>query len=184
MTIRRLFIANRGEIAVRIIRTAQQLGIETVLGVSTADRDSLGARMATRVVVLGPAPAQQSYLDAPRVVHAAKATGCQALHPGYGFLSEKPQLARLCDEAGVIFVGPTAECIETLGDKLSARQFAMQAGVAMVPGTELLESVDAAIAAAEQIGFPLVMKASAGGGGKGMFRKTPSVMVGFTWSDS
>lgn len=170
MALKRLFVANRGEIAVRILRTARRLGIETVLGVSVADRDSLGAEMADRTVVLGPAPAQKSYLDASLVVHAAAASGCDALHPGYGFLSEKPQLSRLCEEAGVIFVGPKAETIETLGDKLAGRAFAREAGVQTVPGTDSIDTVARARRAADELGYPVVMKASAGGGGKGMFK--------------
>src|SRR6185312_9549292 len=114
MPIQRLFIANRGEIAVRIARTAHELGIETVLGVSEADKETLAAQMVDRVVVLGPAAAARSYLDVSLIVHAAKATGCAALHPGYGFLSEKPQLSRLCEEAGLVFVGPRAQTIEAL----------------------------------------------------------------------
>lgn len=172
MAVKRLFVANRGEIAVRILRTARSLGIETVLGVSAADRDSLGAEMADRAVVLGPAPAQKSYLDARVVVHAAAASGCDALHPGYGFLSEKPQLPRLCEEAGVIFVGPKAETIETLGDKLAGRAFARAADVQTVPGTDFIATVAQARHAASQLGYPVVMKASAGGGGKGMFKAT------------
>lgn len=172
MTIRRLFIANRGEIAVRILRAAHKLGIETVIGVSAADRDSLGARMADRAVVLGPAPSAKSYLDVNLIMHAAIATGCDALHPGYGFLSEKPGLARLCEEEGVIFVGPTPETIETLGDKLGARALAKEAGVATVPGTDHVASLADARAAAERLGYPVVMKASAGGGGRGMFKAT------------
>ena len=170
MAVQRLFVANRGEIAVRILRTARQLGIETVLGVSAADRDTLGAEMADRAVVLGPAPAQKSYLNAPLVVHAAAATGCDALHPGYGFLSEKPELSRLCEEAGVTFVGPRAETVETLGDKLAGRAFAREAGVPMIPGTNLIETLADARRAAGKLGYPVVMKASAGGGGKGMFK--------------
>src|SRR5262249_22707545 len=134
MSLRRLFVANRGEIAVRIIRAAHKLGIEAVLGVSEADRTSLGAQMADRVGVLGPAPALRSYLDVGTVVHAAKATGCDALHPGYGFLSEKPELSRHCEDAGLVFVGPRAETIEALGDKLAARALAQEVGVPTVPG--------------------------------------------------
>src|ERR1700752_2824310 len=115
MALNRLFVANRGEIAVCILRTARRLGIETVLGVSSADRDSMGAEMADRTVVLGPPPSAKSYLDERLVVHAAKATGCDALHPGYGFLSEKPKLASLCEEEGITFVGPRPETIEALG---------------------------------------------------------------------
>ena len=170
MPIRRLFIANRGEIAVRILRAAKKLGIETVLGVSAADRDSLGARMADRAVVLGPAPSVKSYLDVNLNLHAAKATGCDALHPGYGFLSEKPELSRLCAENGIIFVGPRPETIETLGDKLAARAIAAAAGVQTVPGTDHIATIADAKSAAALLGYPVLMKASAGGGGRGMFR--------------
>ncbi len=170
MALSRLFVANRGEIAARIIRTAKALGIETVLGVSDADRGSLPARMADRAVCLGPAPATRSYLRADLVLHAAKATGCDALHPGYGFLSEKEALSRGCEEAGIAFVGPRPETIGLLGDKLSARAAAREAGVPLVPGTEGIATLKAAREAAEGLGYPVVMKASAGGGGKGMFR--------------
>jgi len=172
MRLKRLFVANRGEIAVRILRTARRLGLETVLGVSAADTESLGAEMADRVVVLGPAPSAKSYLDVRLVVHAAKGTGCDALHPGYGFLSEKPELSRLCESEGLAFVGPRAETIEALGDKLSARTLARETGVRTVPGTDHMASVRDAQAAAAELGFPVVMKASAGGGGRGMFKAT------------
>ena len=170
MTIKRLFIANRGEIAVRILRTARELGIETVLGASAADRETLGAEMADRVVILGPPAAAKSYLDVCLIVHAAKASGCDALHPGYGFLSEKPALSRLCEENGIVFVGPRAETIEGLGDKLSARAIARDAGVQTVPGTNHVATLEQAKAAAAGLGYPVVMKASAGGGGRGMFK--------------
>jgi acetyl-CoA carboxylase biotin carboxylase subunit len=170
MAIKRLFVANRGEIAVRILRTAKKLGIETVIGVSAADQQSLGAQMADRAVVLGPAPSSKSYLDVRLVVHAAKATGCDALHPGYGFLSEKQELSRLCEKEEIIFVGPRAETIETLGDKLGARALALAAGVQTVPGTDHIATVEAAKSAADMLGYPVVMKASAGGGGRGMFK--------------
>ncbi|TAM12273.1 MAG: ATP-grasp domain-containing protein [Nevskiaceae bacterium] len=181
MPIKRLFVANRGEIALRVLRTAKRLGIETVIGVSAADRNSWPATFADRAVVLGPAPAAKSYLDVKLVVHAAHATGCDALHPGYGFLSEKPALSRLCEDNGIAFVGPRAETIETLGDKLSARRIAHDAGVATVPGTDRIDSVAAALGAADTLGYPVVMKASAGGGGKGMFlaRSTADIRAGF-----
>lgn len=169
MPMNRLFVANRGEIALRILRTANRLGIETVLGVSDADRDTLPARYADRAVVLGPAQATKSYLDVNLVLQAAKSTNCDALHPGYGFLSEKPELSRRCDEEGITFVGPRPETIEALGDKLSARAIAREAGVPTVPGTDHIASVRDAQRAADEIGYPVVMKASAGGGGKGMF---------------
>ncbi|MBX3540922.1 MAG: acetyl-CoA carboxylase biotin carboxylase subunit [Chelatococcus sp.] len=172
MAIKRLFIANRGEIAVRIQRAAKSLGIETVIGISAADKDSLGAQMADRAVVLGPAPSSQSYLDVNLILHAALATGCDALHPGYGFLSEKPELSRLCMDNGIIFVGPRPETIATLGDKLGARALALEAGVPTVPGTDHIAGVAEAKTAAEALGYPVVMKASAGGGGRGMFKAT------------
>ena len=181
MALRRVLIANRGEIALRIVRAAKALGIETVLAASAADRDSLAAREADRVVVLGPAPARASYLDAGLVVHAAKATGCDALHPGYGFLSERASLARLCEENGVVFVGPTSQSIEAVGDKLAARRLAKAAGVAMTPGSAKLETAEEAVAFASEIGFPVVTKASAGGGGRGMVvaRDAKSLQDGF-----
>lgn len=169
MTIRRVFVANRGEIAVRIIRAAHALGIETVQAVSAADEDSLAARMSDRTVVLGPAQSKNSYLDARLLIHAATQTQCDALHPGYGFLSERAELANLCSENDITFVGPTADTIEALGDKLRARAIAEDAGVPLVPGTDSIADVATAQAAAESIGYPVVMKASAGGGGRGMF---------------
>ena len=165
----RLFVANRGEIAVRILTAANSIGLETVLGVSAADRNGLGPELAGRVVVLGPAVPARSYLDENLTVQAARSTGCDALHPGYGFLSERPSLARLCESEGIVFVGPRAETIEALGDKLSARKLAGASGVPLLPGTKALHSADAACAAAEEIGYPVVIKASAGGGGRGMF---------------
>ena len=169
MTIKRTLVANRGEIAVRVIRAAHALGIEAVQVVSAADRDSEAARMADQVVVIGPAPSKQSYLNASLIVHAAKQTGCDALHPGYGFLSERAELANLCAENGITFVGPAAETIAALGDKLRSRVIAAQAGVPLVPGSDQIASVSAAHIAAEKLGYPVLMKASAGGGGRGMF---------------
>ena len=167
MTIRRIFIANRGEIAVRIIRTCRTLGIETVLAVSEADRSSLGARLATRSVCIGPARSAQSYLKTATIVEAALRTGSDALHPGYGFLSENAQLAELCEKNGVIFIGPTADQITAVGDKLRARRHAEEAGVPVVPGGAI-ENPEEAEALADRIGFPLLIKAVAGGGGRGM----------------
>jgi acetyl-CoA carboxylase biotin carboxylase subunit len=169
MSITRVFIANRGEIAVRIIRACRAAGLECVIGVSAADRDGLGAELADRAVVLGPAPARESYLNLPLIVHAAMATGCDALHPGYGFLSERAEIAALCSENGIAFVGPRPETIELLGDKLRAREVAEQAGLARVPGSAALGDASEARRAAEEIGYPVVLKASAGGGGRGMF---------------
>jgi acetyl-CoA carboxylase biotin carboxylase subunit len=169
MPIRRILIANRGEIALRVIRTCERLGIETVLAASKADLGSLPARRATRTVCIGPAAAAQSYLSAPTIVQAALGTGCDAIHPGYGFLSERAELARLCEQEGVIFVGPTAEQIEAVGDKLKARAAAEAAGVPVVPGGPAATRAEA-IALGREIGAPLLVKAVGGGGGRGMKR--------------
>ena len=168
MAIKRLFIANRGEIALRIVRAAQALDIETVLGVSEADRDSAAARLADRAIVIGPAPAAKSYLDPRLVVHAAKETRCDGLHPGYGFLSERAILPKLCADHGVAFVGPTAEVIDALGDKLRARAMAKAAGVPLVPGSDEIASAADARREGRLIGYPVLLKAAAGGGGRGM----------------
>ncbi len=165
--IRRLLIANRGEIAARVIRTCTRLGIESVLAASDADVESLPARLADRVVRLGPAPAAQSYLDPDAVVRAAVAVGADAVHPGYGFLSENPSLARACAAAGIVFVGPAPESLEAVGDKLKARGHALAAGLPVVPGGEAADLVGAQAVAAE-VGYPLLVKAVGGGGGRGM----------------
>jgi len=167
MAIQRIFVANRGEIAVRILRTCRTLGIETVLGVSEADRESLGARMADRVLCLGPAQPAQSYLRVDTVVQAALGSECDAIHPGYGFLSERGDLARLCEAEGVIFIGPTADQIEAVGDKLRARAAAEAAGVPVIPGGSAGSPEDARLLA-DTIGMPLLVKAAGGGGGRGM----------------
>jgi acetyl-CoA carboxylase biotin carboxylase subunit len=168
MTLGRILIANRGEIAVRIARAARTLGVETVLAASSADKNSLAAQEADRTVVVGPGPARSSYLAAPVILHAAQATGCDALHPGFGFLSERADFAQLCEDEGIVFVGPTAECIRRVGDKLSARALARAAGVPMAAGSDEVGSVSAAHAVADAIGYPVITKASAGGGGRGM----------------
>jgi acetyl-CoA carboxylase biotin carboxylase subunit len=167
--IKRVLVANRGEIAVRVIRAAHALGIEVVQAVSDADRDTMAADLADRVVVLGPAAARDSYLNADLVIHAAKATGCDALHPGYGFLSERAKLAQACQDEGIIFVGPAAQVIDDLGDKLRARDIAEKAGIPLVPGSGHVRTASEAAEAAKVLGLPVVMKASAGGGGRGMF---------------
>ena len=167
-TLKRVFVANRGEIAVRVIRACKALGLETVLGVSEADRASLGARLADRVICIGPPPAAQSYLRPEILVTAALGAGCQALHPGYGFLSERASFQRLCSDAGLAFVGPPAEAMEAMGDKLNAIRIARRSGVPTVPGSGDLVSAQSASAAAATIGFPCLLKASAGGGGRGM----------------
>ena len=169
MALSRVFVANRGEIAWRIVRACRSLGLESVVGVSDADRESLAAELADRAVVLGPAPARDSYLNANLLVHAAKATACDALHPGYGFLSESAALAALCEREEIAFVGPRAETIERLGDKLTARSIAAEAGVPIVPGSGEIRSAADARRFAASAGYPVLMKASAGGGGRGMF---------------
>jgi acetyl-CoA carboxylase biotin carboxylase subunit len=168
MAIKRLFIANRGEIALRVIRAAQALNIETVVAVSDADRDTAAARQADRAVVLGPASAAKSYLDPRLVVHAAKESGCDGLHPGYGFLSERAILPHLCAEHGIAFVGPEPDVIDALGDKLRARAMAGAAGVPLVPGSDCVATAADARREGDRIGYPVLLKASAGGGGRGM----------------
>lgn len=168
MAIKRLFIANRGEIALRIVRAAQALNIETVVAVSDADRESAAAKLADRAIILGPAAAAKSYLDPRLVVHAARETGCDGLHPGYGFLSERAILPRLCAEHGIAFVGPEPDMIDALGDKLRARAMARDAGVPLVPGSDCIATAADARSEAKRIGFPVLIKASAGGGGRGM----------------
>jgi acetyl-CoA carboxylase biotin carboxylase subunit len=169
VAIRRILIANRGEIAARIIRTCRKLRIETVLAASEADRDSMPARMADRTVCIGPARSTDSYLKVETIVQAALGTGSDAIHPGYGFLSERAALARHCEETGVIFIGPTATQIEAMGDKLRARAEAEAAQVPVVPGGAI-SSVEEALELARRIGSPLLVKAAGGGGGRGMKR--------------
>lgn len=168
-TINTLFIANRGEIALRIIRTAKKLGLKTALGVSEADANSSAAAAADIVVRLGPAPSSQSYLNIARVVAAAKEAGAEAVHPGYGFLSENINFARAVAEAGMIFVGPQPRALDAMGDKLKARAVAIEAGLPVVPGGEAETAQDAAKIAGKT-GYPLLIKAVSGGGGRGMKR--------------
>lgn len=168
MTIHRLLVANRGEIALRIVRAAKAEGIETVLAASAADRDSLAAAEADRTVIIGPPGARASYLDAGLLVHTALATGCDAVHPGYGFLSERGDFAQRCEVAGLVFVGPGAETIRLVGDKLAARALAKASAVPMVSGSEKVDATEDAMRIAGEIGYPVITKASAGGGGRGM----------------
>ncbi|MDE2051798.1 MAG: acetyl-CoA carboxylase biotin carboxylase subunit, partial [Gammaproteobacteria bacterium] len=169
MTIRRVLIANRGEIAMRIIRTCRRLGIETVLAASEADRDSVPARQADRAVCIGPARASDSYLNVGAIVQAALAERADAVHPGYGFLSERPELAKACEAHGVIFIGPTAAQIASVGDKLCARAEAQDSEVPVVPGGAVGSTAEA-VAVARCIGLPVLVKAVGGGGGRGMKR--------------
>jgi acetyl-CoA carboxylase biotin carboxylase subunit len=169
--VRRLLVANRAEIAVRILRACRELGIETVQVYSEADRDSLPVRMADRAVCIGPARAADSYLRPDFIVSAAKTHGAQAIHPGYGFLSENAAFARMCRDAGLLFVGPTPEVIELMGEKSQARRMAVEAGVPVTPGSEgTVEDADHARREADRIGYPVLLKAAAGGGGRGMRR--------------
>jgi acetyl-CoA carboxylase biotin carboxylase subunit len=175
--IRRVLVANRGEIAVRIIRTLKRLGIESVLAVSAADRDSVGARLADRAVCIGPARATDSYLRIGTLIEAARGVGAQAIHPGYGFLSERAEFAAACEENGLIFIGPTAEQIERVGNKLEARRCAEEAEVPIAPGGQV-DTLPAALAMAEQIGYPVLIKAVGGGGGRGLKRaNTPEELT-------
>ncbi|MFF7973102.1 5-oxoprolinase/urea amidolyase family protein [Streptomyces sp. NPDC007905] len=168
MTFDTLLVANRGEIAVRIIRTARELGLRTVAVYSDPDRSAPHVRLADEAVRLGPAPAKESYLDADLVLKAAKDTGAGAIHPGYGFLSEDAAFARRCEDAGIVFVGPTPEQLELFGAKHTARAAAEAAGVPLAPGTGLLDGLPQALREAERIGYPVMLKATGGGGGIGM----------------
>jgi acetyl-CoA carboxylase biotin carboxylase subunit len=168
MSVTRVLVANRGEIAVRIIRACQGLGIDTVLAASQADMDSLGTHLAGRTVCIGPASASQSYLDARLLVNAALATGCDALHPGYGFLAESAELCQLCLDHGLTFVGPKPDQIAQMGNKIRARILAANLGLPTLSGSTKVESPEEAVAIAREVGLPMMIKAAAGGGGRGM----------------
>jgi acetyl/propionyl-CoA carboxylase alpha subunit len=179
----RILIANRGEIAVRIIRACQELGIETVAVYSDADVAAAHVLLADRAVRLGPAPAAESYLNAGAIVEAARSSGAEAIHPGYGFLAERASFAKATEDAGIVFVGPSSATIAALGDKVAARRYAAAANVAILPGTlepfavDAPDALEAILVAAERIGYPLLVKAAAGGGGRGMRRVlTPSAL--------
>ena len=168
MSVSRVLVANRGEIAVRVIKACQSLGIETVAAVSEADRESLAAKIANRTVCIGPARSADSYLKAATLVAAAQATGCDALHPGYGFLSERAELAQACADNKITFVGPSAANIQQMGDKLQARQIAAASGVPTVPGSDHAKTPEEAALLAKKVGYPILLKASSGGGGRGI----------------
>ena len=168
MSISRVLVANRGEIAVRIIEACRAMGIESVAAVSQADRDGLPARLADRMVCIGPARPADSYLKVDAVIAAAKGTGCDAVHPGYGFLAEAPELAAACAEGDLAFIGPRAETMREMGNKLQARQSVARYGIPVVPGSKQVATPQEAVAAAEELGFPVLIKAAAGGGGRGM----------------
>lgn len=166
---KKIFIANRGEIAVRIVRACREMEIPCVAGYSEADRASLSVRLADEAALIGPAAASESYLNVPRILDAVQRTGCDAVHPGYGFLSERAAFASACEEAGITFIGPTSKVIELMGDKTRARQAVSAAKMPLVPGTlEPIADAQAAIHLARKFGYPVMIKAAAGGGGKGM----------------
>jgi acetyl-CoA carboxylase biotin carboxylase subunit len=166
--ISRVLVANRGEIAVRIINACRSLGIETVLAISEADKDSLPAKMANRAVCIGPPRALDSYFKIDRLIAAALGTKSDAIHPGYGFLAEQPELAKACNQYGIIFIGPSSETIRQMGDKLLAKKMVQDCNIPVIPGSNMVRDSKEAVNVAEKIGFPVLLKASAGGGGRGM----------------
>ena len=166
---KKILIANRGEIALRIIRTCHEMGIKTVAVYSTADRDSLHVRFADEAVCIGPPPSKQSYLNIPSIISAAEITNADAIHPGYGFLSENAEFSRICADYGIKFIGATAEQINGMGDKITAKATMRAAGVPVIPGSEgLLESIEQGKVLSAEMGYPVIVKATAGGGGRGM----------------
>ncbi len=165
---RKILIANRGEIALRILRAARELGVQTVVAYSKADENSLPVLLADESICIGPAPAPESYLNVRNLLAAALVSGAEAIHPGYGFLAENAEFAAMCEEHGLTFIGPRPESISRIGDKASARALAVEAGVPITPGSGPLPDLSAATRFADEIGFPLILKASAGGGGRGM----------------
>jgi acetyl-CoA carboxylase biotin carboxylase subunit len=167
--IKKILIANRGEIAVRIIRTCKEMGIETVAVYSTADKNSLHVSMANEAVCIGPAKSADSYLNMNAIIQAACNTGCDAIHPGFGFLSENSEFANLVEECGLIFVGPSHQLLDLLGNKSNARKLMREAGIPLIPGSkESVESIEQGLKIADEIGYPIIIKASNGGGGRGM----------------
>lgn len=165
---KKILIANRGEIAVRVIRACKEMGIQTVAVYSEADRDSLHVTMADESYCIGPAMAKDSYLNMPAILSVAKLSGAEAIHPGYGLLSENAKFADLCGKCGITFIGPSAEVISRMGDKEAARKTMIAAGVPVIPGSEILPTLQDALSTAEKIGYPLMIKARAGGGGRGI----------------
>ena len=179
---KKILIANRGEIALRVNRACRELGIATVAVHSEADTRALHVRFADEAVCIGPSPATRSYLHIPAIMAAAEITGADAIHPGYGFLSENAEFARLCAKCGVTFIGPSPEAMRAWGDKVAARNNAKKFGLPLLPGSEVLRDADHAVEEAKRIGFPIILKASGGGGGRGMriVRKVEDVASNFT----
>jgi acetyl-CoA carboxylase biotin carboxylase subunit len=165
---RKVLIANRGEIALRVIRACRELDIRTVAVFSEADRESLHVRFADEDVCIGPPPARESYLNIPRIIAAAEITGADAIHPGYGFLAENAEFSEICERSEITFIGPTPQQIRQMGDKAAARRTMVEVGIPVVPGTDAIADADHALDTARGIGFPVLIKAAAGGGGKGM----------------
>ncbi len=165
----KILIANRGEIACRVIKTAKKMGIKTVAVYSEADKNALHVSMADEAIHIGPAPSNQSYLVIDHVIQACHDSGAEAVHPGYGFLSENAEFAERLSKAGVVFIGPTPHAILSMGDKITSKRLAQESGVNTIPGyTDVIENADHAVAIAHEIGYPVMLKATAGGGGKGM----------------
>ncbi|MDH3925543.1 MAG: ATP-grasp domain-containing protein, partial [Xanthomonadales bacterium] len=165
----KILIANRGEIACRVIKSAQKMGIKTVAVYSDADREALHVRLADEVVRIGPPPSTESYLLKERIVQACLDTGAQAVHPGYGFLSENSGFCEMLAQAGIAFIGPKTRAIEAMGDKITSKKLADEAGVNTIPGfTDVLRDAEHAVTISNEIGYPVMLKATAGGGGKGM----------------
>jgi len=165
---KRVLVANRGEIALRIIRACRELGVESVAVYSEADIDSMHVQLADSSVCIGPGPSKDSYLKPDRIIAAAEITGADAIHPGYGFLSENARFADICESSGIVFIGPSADVIRMMGDKATARATAVANGVPITPGSEIIQDPDEALAKAKEIGLPVMIKATAGGGGRGM----------------
>src|SRR3977135_2833875 len=181
----KILIANRGEIAVRIVRACREMGIPSAAVYSEADRTSLHVRLADEAYPIGPAPSRESYLRIDKLMDAARRTGCDAVHPGYGFLAENPAFAQTCAENKITFVGPSPEAMERLGSKTSARQLAARAGVPMVPGVQdPIERLQDAEHIARELGYPVLLKAVAGGGGKGMRLVEEEGQVPAAWRDA
>ena len=165
----KILIANRGEIACRVIKTARRMGIKTVAVYSDADKDARHVELADESVRIGPPPSRESYLVMDRIIEACQMTGAQAVHPGYGFLSENTDFAARCEAAGIAFIGPKAKSIAAMGDKIASKKLALAAGVSTIPGyTDVIANAEQAVKIAAEVGYPVMIKASAGGGGKGM----------------